>query len=68
METAKVVDPDKIVCELTFSMSLGDWKQIRKTLNSNKTYAEMQLLNEISDLVFQLEKTYYANVPKRDEG
>lgn len=62
MSTAKIVNPGKIVCTLEFTMSLDDWKQIRKTLNSNAAYTELQVMNEIDDLVNQLEKTFYHDL------
>lgn len=64
MATATIENPDNIECTLQFTMSLGDWKQIRKTLKSNEDWAELQVMNEISDLVYQLEKTYYSDAVK----
>ena len=61
MATATVKNPDEIQCTLQFTMSLRDWKQIRKTLGTNPAYTELQVMNEIRDLVLQLEKTFYAN-------
>jgi hypothetical protein len=57
---AQVVDPDEIKCTLQFTMTLGDWKQINKTLGSNAAYTELQIMNQISDLVCQLEKVFYS--------
>ena len=62
MGTAKVVQPDDIKCTLSFTMSLSDWKRIRKTLSSNSSYTELQVMNEISDLVCQIEKTFYSDI------
>ena len=59
MSTAIVKNPDKIECTLSFTMRLDDWKQVRKTLNSNAAYAELKLIDEISDLVYQLEQTFF---------
>ncbi len=59
MGTAKVNNPDAINCTLSFTMTLKDWKQVRKTLGSNEAYIELQVINEIRDLVSQLEKVYY---------
>jgi len=61
MGTAKVMQPDDIKCTLSFTMRLSEWKQIKKTLSSNSHYAELQVMNEISDLVCQLEKTFYSD-------
>ena len=58
---AKVINPDKIQCMLQLTMTLEDWKRVRKTLNTNATYAEIQVIDGIDDLVCQLEKVYYAN-------
>lgn len=63
--TAKIIDPDGIKCSLEFTMTLRDWKLIRKTLSSNAAYAEVQVMNEISDLICQLEKTFYV---EKDKG
>ena len=62
MGIATVNNPDDIKCTLQFTMSLGDWKQVMKTLSFNTTYAEVQVINEINDLVSQLEKTFYSDV------
>lgn len=62
MSIAEINDPDSIVCTMQFTMSLGDWKQIRKTLRSNAAYTELQIINEITDLVDKLEKTLYADI------
>ena len=62
MAIAKVVNPDKIKCALSFTMTLEAWKQIKKTLNSNADYTELQVINEIRDLVSQLEETYYSEI------
>lgn len=64
MSIAKVENPDKIICTLTFKMSLVDWKQVKETLNTNRRYTELQVINEITDLVDQLEKTYYSDLGK----
>ena len=59
MAIANVENPDDIKCTLQFTMKLKDWKQIRKTLGVNSAYTELQIMNEISDLVRQLEATFY---------
>ena len=59
MSTAVIKNPDKIVAELTFSMTLEDWKQVRKTLRTNAAYTELQVIDEISDLVDQIEQVFY---------
>lgn len=60
MAIANVENPDEIKCTLQFTMTLKDWKQIRKTLRTNMAYTELQVLNEITALVDMLEKTYYS--------
>jgi len=62
MAIAIVENADEIKCTLKFTMSLRDWKQIRKTLGTNASYTELQVMNEISDLVGQLEKVFYDDV------
>lgn len=62
MSLAEIKNPDEIVCTLQFTMKLRDWKQVKKTLNKNAAYTELQIINEISDLVYQLEKTLRPNV------
>jgi hypothetical protein len=57
---AQVVNPDEIKCTLQFTMTLGDWKQINKTLGLNAAYTELQIMNEIRDLVTQLERVFYS--------
>ena len=57
--TATVQNPDAIQCTLQFTLSLGGWKQIRKTLQSNGHHTELQIIGEIVDLVYQLEQVYY---------
>jgi hypothetical protein len=64
MATAQVKNPDNIECTLQFTMKLKDWKQIKKTLGTNAAYTELQIMNEISDLVYQLEKVFYDKVEK----
>jgi len=66
MSTAAVLNPDEIVCSMTFKMTLKDWKQIRKTLSSNTAYTELQIMDEIQDLVYQLEKTVYNDNSDND--
>jgi len=61
MAKAIIEKPDEIVCTLKFTMKLKDWKQIKKTLGTNAAYVELQVMNEITDLVFQLEKTFYSD-------
>ncbi len=63
MATAKVEKADDIKCTLTFTMSLGEWKEVNNTLSKHTAYAEVQVIREIQDLVGQLEKTYYAYNP-----
>ena len=60
--TAAVSSPDEIQCTLTFTMKLGEWKQIRQTLGTNSAWAEMQVITEIRDLTYQMEKTFYPNM------
>lgn len=62
MAVATIEKAEDIRCTLKFTMSLKDWKQIKKTLNSNACYTEIQMMNEISDLVSQLEKTFYPSI------
>lgn len=62
MGIAKVENADDIKCTLSFTMTLKDWKQIRKTLQTNIAYSEIQVINEIHDLVGQLEKTFWSDV------
>lgn len=64
MATAKIKNTDNIECTLEFTMKLGDWKKVRQTLNSTQRYAEIKIINEISDLVKQLEQTFYDEVEK----
>lgn len=64
MAIAIVENADEIKCTLKFTMKLRDWKQIKKTLGTNAAYTELQVMNEISDLVRQLEKTFYDEVEK----
>jgi len=61
MSTAIIENTDSIKCTLKFTMSLNDWKQIRKTLRTNSAYIEVQVIEDINDLVDQLEKTIYVN-------
>ena len=62
MSVAFVDRPDDIKCTLQFSMSLKDWKQVRKTLQSNTAYTEIQVINEINDLVHKMEQTFYSSL------
>ena len=66
MSTAKIVNPDKIQATLSFTKTLSDWKQIKKTLESNRCYTELQVINEIIDLTNKLEKTFYSDVATPD--
>jgi len=59
MSTARIEKPDDIKCTLSFTMTLKDWRQIRKTLSTHSNYEELQIIREIDSLIMQLEKTYY---------
>ena len=61
MNIARIENVDEIKCTLEFTLRIKDWKQIRKTLNSNAAYCEMEIITEISDLVHQLEKVFYVD-------
>ena len=61
MAIARIENVDDIECTLEFTLRIKDWKQIRKTLNSNAAYIEMEIITEISDLVHQLEKVFYVD-------
>lgn len=62
MGIAKIDDPDSIKCTLQFTMSLGNWKRVGKTLALNSDYAETKVIAEIMNLVSQLEKTFHSDV------
>lgn len=62
MGIAKVINPDKIECTLSFTMSLQDWKLVRGTLETSAAYAEMRLIREVNNLVSQIEQTYFDEV------
>ena len=59
MSTAVIRNPDSIVAEISLSMNLKDWKQVRKTLRLNPAYTELQVIDEISDLIDQIEQVFY---------
>jgi len=59
MGTAKVVNPDDIKCSIEFTLTLRDWKKVRETLQKKGDYPELGMLDDISDLIGQLQKTYY---------
>ena len=56
--TATVDKPDKIKCTIRLSMSLEDWKAVRKQVD-NGNYACTQVSSAISDLVYQMEQTFW---------
>ena len=60
MATATIDKPDNIKCTLKFSMEISEWKQVRKTLNSNAAYTELMIIREIDDLVSKLEQLLFA--------
>jgi len=60
MSIAKVKNPDNIECTLEFTLKLSDWKKIHNTLLKNSSWAEMELISDITDLVSQLEQTFYV--------
>jgi len=62
MAIATINNPDKIECTLQFTMTLKDWKGIRKTLENNTAYCELKIINKIRDLTIQLEQTFYDKV------
>lgn len=62
MSTAQIENVDNIKCTLKFTMSIEDWKQIRKTLKTNASYTEVQLISDITDLVNQLERVLYVKI------
>jgi len=59
MSVANVKNPDEIECTLSFTLRLREWKKIKQTLLKNSAWAEMELISDISDLVSQLEDTFY---------
>ena len=61
MSKAMIENVDDIVCTLQFTMSIADWKRVRKTLGSNAAYAEMRLMREIGDLIRELEQVLYGS-------
>lgn len=62
MAIATVKNPNEIECTLQFTMKLKEWKQISKALGANTTYAELQVLEEIRNLVTKLEQAFYSDV------
>lgn len=65
MSTAKIVNPEQIKCTLEFTMTLRDWKKVREALNgSDVGYSGLEIMQEIADLAYQLEKTLYNNTSK----
>ena len=61
MSLAIIDKPEEIVCTLQFTMKLGDWKQIKETLESKEAYVELKIIREIRNLVSKLESTLYAD-------
>jgi len=61
MSEAKIENVDNIECTLSFTLKIKEWKQIRKTLNSNTAYAEMELITEIRELVTKPEQVFYID-------
>jgi len=68
MSTAKIVNPDGIKCTLEFTLTMKEWKKVRVSLSLNPSYAETQIMLEISDLVHQLENTLYDKTGGVDNG
>ena len=67
MSNAMIENADDIKCTLKFTRSLKEWKEIRSTLNENPCYSETQIISEINDLIYQLEKTLFANVEQPND-
>ena len=63
MGEAIIKDPENISCTMQFTLTLRDWKLIRKTLRSNAAYVELELINDITVLVNKLENTLYSDLP-----
>ena len=61
MSKATIENVDDIECTLEFTLKIKDWKQVRKTLNTNAAYSEMEIVSKITNLVNQLKKTLYNN-------
>jgi len=55
MATAVIEDSDNIECSITITMRLGEWKRVRKTLLSNAAFAELKVINQITNLTNRLE-------------
>ena len=66
MANAIILNPEKIQAKLSFTMTLSEWKQIKKTLESNQAYTEMTIIREINDLVRQLEQSFYSDCSTPD--
>jgi hypothetical protein len=66
MTTAKVVKPDNIQCTIQVTMSIEEWKSVKKTLNTNPNYAQLKVIREITGLVNQLEQTFYCHVDETE--
>ncbi len=59
MGRATIERPDDIKCTLEFSMTLGEWKNVRKTLRNNQAWAENQLIADITDIINKIEQTFH---------
>lgn len=66
MANAIILNLGKIQAKLSFTMTLSEWKQIKKTLESNQAYTEMTIIREINDLVRQLEQSFYSDCSTPD--
>lgn len=56
-----VTNPNDVEIELSVTMNLGKWKQLKKQLTDN--YPSWDLSAKITDMIYQAEKNFY---PKED--
>lgn len=63
-----IVDPDKVRATIEFTFTLGEWKQIRKFIETGKTveWPLSDITSSIVDLSIQMEKAFYAK-PTNDQ-
>lgn len=52
----KATNPDDIEMTLTVTMSLRDWKKLKKQLTGE--YPSLKLVSEISSMIYQAEKHF----------
>ena len=58
----KLLNADKLECELKVTMTLEDWRLVKQELA--KSHPSVVLARAIGDMIYQAEQVFYPSEPK----